>query len=318
MSLVLLSPLAIGAFAYGLEATLRRRDRKRFPPPGRLVDAGGHRLHARLLGEGHKGPVVVLEADSGSWSTSWDRLPERLSENHPVVVYDRAGLGWSEPGPKPRDLMTRTQELHALLRELVPDRQVILVGHGAGARIAWDFGARYPFHTAGLVALDGEHDSLAVELGAEGVPSAQAGAGTLRLLDWAGRFGILRALGFTPPIPEGVPGATFEVLKTLTPHALAAIRAEDRDANAPTAPQGLEVPVEVLVSTATLGEEAAHGLPHDFPGEDYNRLWQGSSRRFAEICPQARLREFEGDHFAHIGRPRLVEEAVARVVAARD
>ena len=37
-----------------------RRQRRRFPPPGLLMDVGGHRLHVRCLG--HGSPVVVFES----------------------------------------------------------------------------------------------------------------------------------------------------------------------------------------------------------------------------------------------------------------
>ena len=36
------------------------RDARRFPPPGRLVDIGGHRLHIYSMGEGT--PAVVMDS----------------------------------------------------------------------------------------------------------------------------------------------------------------------------------------------------------------------------------------------------------------
>lgn len=309
--LLLTAPLILGAAALGLEASLRRRDKRRHPAPGRLVDLGGHHLHTRVLGTGD--PVIVLEADSGSWSSCWGRLPERLSEQATVLAYDRAGLGWSAPGEGARTTETLARELHGLLRSIVPDRPVVLVAHGAGARVAWSFATRYPFQVAGLVAVDGEHESLEIELGGEGVPAPTLSPKSLRWLDILGRLGVLRGLGYTPNLPGELPTTTIEVLRTLGPHVLAAVRAEERDAGETASPSAtLEVPVQVLVSTQSLPED---GTPPDFPREDYNRLWARSSARLAGISSSAKVVEVDGDHFFHIHRPQVVEQAVAEVIA---
>jgi len=313
MSMLLVTvPLALGAGALGLESALRRRDRRRHPAPGRMVDLGGHSLHTRVLGSGD--PVIVLEADSGAWSSCWGRLAERLSEQATVIAYDRAGLGWSDPGPGPRSTETLARELHGLLRTLAPDRQAVLVAHGAGARVAWSFAARYPFQVAGLVAVDGEHDSLEVELGGEGVPTPTVSAGALRWLNLAGRLGLLRALGFTPPLPEGLPASTVEVMRALGPRCLGAIRAEESAARTqPPTGATLDVPVSVLVATGSLPRE---GTPPEFPREAYNRLWARASARLAGISARVGVVELEADHFFHIQCPQAVEDAVREVLAA--
>ncbi len=42
------------------------RDRRRFPPPGRLVDIGGRHLHLVEMGEGSPAVVII----SYSWPSS--------------------------------------------------------------------------------------------------------------------------------------------------------------------------------------------------------------------------------------------------------
>src|ERR1700688_3041595 len=69
-----------------------RRDGKVYPPPGRLVDLGSHRLH--LLESGHGSPTILLEAGLMSTVLSWSKLQRELSRSFRVVSYDRAGLGW--------------------------------------------------------------------------------------------------------------------------------------------------------------------------------------------------------------------------------
>ena len=65
---VLLIAAAIPVVAVGVEAVLLRRDKRGRPPLGKLVDVGGHRLHARILSAGPSSedrPLVVLEAGEG-------------------------------------------------------------------------------------------------------------------------------------------------------------------------------------------------------------------------------------------------------------
>jgi pimeloyl-ACP methyl ester carboxylesterase len=310
------SPLLVLAGALALESGLRRRDRRRFPPPGQRVGLGGHELHARVLGSGD--PVVVLEADAGAWSASWDQLPERLSEFTTVVAYDRAGLGWSDPGPGQRCPHTLARELHGLLRELVPDRPVILVAHGAGMRVARTFAGRYPFELAGMLVVDGEHESLADDLRAQGLPSPAVGPGALRLLDLAGRLGLLRALGYSPlgelETDLALPAHALAALRALAPATLAAVRAEELAAlESGPDPIQLEVPVEVLVATSSL---PAQGTPKDFPREAFNRLWARSSARLADLSSAGVVHEVQGDHFFHLRRPQVIEEAVRRLLGA--
>src|SRR3712207_6971469 len=94
------------------QAIATQRAEQAHPPPGEMVDVGGHRLHIACRGEG--GPTVVLDAALGNMSTHWTWVQQELAQTGRVCAYDRAGLGWSEPGPEPRDARQVTSELHAL------------------------------------------------------------------------------------------------------------------------------------------------------------------------------------------------------------
>jgi pimeloyl-ACP methyl ester carboxylesterase len=129
-----------------------RRDRKCFPPPGRLVDIGTHRLH--LFESGQRGPTVVLEAGLMSTLLSWTELQRGLSQSFRVVSYDRAGLGWSDAGPMPRTSDRIVDELHALLCRAGVPPPYILVGHSFGGLTMPLFAIRYAQETAGVVLVD--------------------------------------------------------------------------------------------------------------------------------------------------------------------
>ena len=129
-----------------------RRDRKRFPPLGRLVDVGGHRLH--LLESGSGDATIVLEAGLMSTVLSWSNLQRELAQSYRVVAYDRAGLGWSELGPMPRTADRIVDELHTLLQQAAIAPPYILVGHSFGGLTMPLFAAKFPDETAGMVLVD--------------------------------------------------------------------------------------------------------------------------------------------------------------------
>ena len=66
----LITLAAIAGAAYQYLAT--QRDLSAVPPPGRLVDIGGHRLY--LWCEGTGSPTVVLDSGVGSDAFSWPRV----------------------------------------------------------------------------------------------------------------------------------------------------------------------------------------------------------------------------------------------------
>ena len=81
--------------------------------PGQMLDVGGHRLHLASSGSGR--PTVVLEAALGGSSISWSLVQPAVASLTRVCAYDRAGFGWSDPGPMPRTAGRVADELYTLL-----------------------------------------------------------------------------------------------------------------------------------------------------------------------------------------------------------
>jgi pimeloyl-ACP methyl ester carboxylesterase len=130
------------------------RDRRRFPPPGELIDIGGRRLHLWRAGEGS--PAVVIATSLGEPGHGWVEIQRRLAQDTTVVLYDRAGLGWSDPGPWPTGERI-VVDLHALLDAARIPPPYLLVGHSVGGFHVRLYAAHYPEQVAGLVLVDSSH-----------------------------------------------------------------------------------------------------------------------------------------------------------------
>jgi pimeloyl-ACP methyl ester carboxylesterase len=142
--------LVLAGVAYQLVGLAR--DARRFPPPGQLVDVGGHRLHA--VCRGHGAPTVVLESAIAASSLSWARVQPAVAKFTRVCAYDRAGLAWSAPSSVPPTFARIVDELHAWLTTLDFATPYILVGHSFGVFVGLTYAARHPQRVAGLVLVD--------------------------------------------------------------------------------------------------------------------------------------------------------------------
>jgi len=148
---VLIMGLALIGAIY--EPLAETADAKAYPPPGQLVDVGGYRLHINCTGTGS--PTVVIEAGWEDWSTSWAAYVQpEVAKTTRVCTYDRAGMGWSEAGPLPRDAAQNAKELHTLLQNANIPGPYVMVGHSLGGLIVRVFVHDYSSEVVGVVLID--------------------------------------------------------------------------------------------------------------------------------------------------------------------
>jgi pimeloyl-ACP methyl ester carboxylesterase len=125
------------------------------PPPGKLVDLGGFRLHLHCTGA--RSPAIVLDAALGASSLSWSLVQPELAKWSRVCSYDRAGFGWSDAGPMPRTAGRIADELRTLLDRGGVRPPFLLVGHSFGGLVVQIFAQRFRSETAGMVLVDPAH-----------------------------------------------------------------------------------------------------------------------------------------------------------------
>jgi pimeloyl-ACP methyl ester carboxylesterase len=121
---------------------------KSYPPPGRLIDVGGRKLHLHCLGNGS--PTVILIAGGGAFSIDWVLVQPKVAENTRVCSYDRAGLAWSDPGPADETVEQTTGDLHAMLGTAGEKGPYLLVGASIGGIFIRAYQRGFPGEVAGL------------------------------------------------------------------------------------------------------------------------------------------------------------------------
>jgi pimeloyl-ACP methyl ester carboxylesterase len=129
------------------------------PPPGKLVDVGGWKLHLNCTGQREAGaPLVILEPGIGDFSVEWSLVQPGLSKFTRACSYDRAGDGWSEMGPYPRTFKQIVYELHTLLDRAGERPPYVMVGQSYGGWLVRTYRSTYPSEVAGIVLVDAGED----------------------------------------------------------------------------------------------------------------------------------------------------------------
>jgi pimeloyl-ACP methyl ester carboxylesterase len=144
--------VVLGLVGASYEAIAPAGDARRYPAPGQLVDVGGERLHIQCVGAGS--PTVVLDAGLGGSSLDWSLVQPELGRTTRVCAYDRAGMGWSDPGPQPRTPSQIADELHTLLTNAGISGPYVLVGHSLAGKNVRLFALQHPEQVAGMVLVD--------------------------------------------------------------------------------------------------------------------------------------------------------------------
>ncbi len=128
------------------------------PPEVRMVEVDGRQVRVQTSGldaSDHMTPIVVFEAGfMFDGLSAWTSIIGDVAEFAPVVAYDRAGIGESEPDgevPTPRHVVANLRELLDALDAPPP---YVLVAHSLGGAFIRMYAAQHPEEVAGLVFVD--------------------------------------------------------------------------------------------------------------------------------------------------------------------
>ena len=125
-----------------------------------MIDVGGYRLHINCSGHPISGsPTVVMDAGGYDSSEAWNNIQPAVAKFTRVCVYDRAGLGKSDPQPNPSYPSKEVvKDLHILLVKAHVPPPLILVGHSFGGMNVRLYASEHPQEIVGMVLVDSVHE----------------------------------------------------------------------------------------------------------------------------------------------------------------
>jgi pimeloyl-ACP methyl ester carboxylesterase len=141
-----------------------------------MVDVGGRRLNLFCMGSGS--PTVVFEAGGGRAGWDWFQVQPHIAKRTRACVYDRAGMGFSDPIARPATAANAAKDLHFLLKNGRVPGPYVLVGNAYGATVVQQYALRPRADVAGLVLLDaqqGDEPARTAEMGRACLAGAERG-----------------------------------------------------------------------------------------------------------------------------------------------
>lgn len=186
--------LAAAGFIY--ENISEARDRRFNPMPGQrvelMIDGSPLRIHIHCSGQGT--PAVVLDSGLGDSFLSWQKVQPEVAKFTEVCSYDRAGIGYSDPSPRPRTCRVIAEELNSLLRAAGVAPPYVLVGHSMGGYDVRVFASLYRSEVAGVVLVDASHPDQEKRLPIELSGMEASWLREAEFLEFTMPFGIPRLL----------------------------------------------------------------------------------------------------------------------------
>ena len=147
--------LVVPAIAWATAAVTAEVISRVHKPRGEMVDIGGRRLRLVCEGPNSAAPLVWMEVGAFSGAADFAAIQQKLTaKGFRSCAYDRAGMGYSDAGPKPRDGDAINSDLTKLMAASGEPGPYVLVGHSMAGLYLRQFAATNPDKVVGLVLLD--------------------------------------------------------------------------------------------------------------------------------------------------------------------
>jgi pimeloyl-ACP methyl ester carboxylesterase len=290
--------LGFGAVAATLSATgvlyqrlASLRDRRKYPPRGKLVDVGGFRLHARDEGAGE--PAVILEAGLTSMSAQWAWIQPEVAAFTRVIAYDRAGLGFSDCCNHPRDAESTARRLYSLLTQLEIPGPYVIAAHSLGGLFARMFACLYPKETGGLVLVDSVHPDQRIRWGNASDWRHSVFFGQLMAAAYLARVGVPRLYRYRSHMTKGLPADAARVLKAM------ACSSEHLDATSEEA-GAFNTMCEQVRDTGPLPNIPIAVLSSDKWHDGWDEQWHSLQREVAALSSDSTFQIVPGSNHASL------------------
>ncbi len=285
-------------------------------PPGQLVDLGGRKMHIHCTGAGS--PTVILEAGASSFSLDWSLVQPDIARTNRVCSYDRARLGWSDPGPG-ETAANIVEDLHRLLAAVNEKGPYVLVGASMGGIYVRLFQMQRPAEVVGMVLVDPTHEyRLYTSYEGKGVPIASLTAEQYRTVMPKTEVKIPRRSPQKGEPFSRLPAALYQTRVQLDQRTI--------DSYPPSVSAGI-VAQQAEAERATLAtlNEARRNTPHplgSLPLIILSRSLDTDPERIAAYGDLAKLSTnsrhtvvANSGHEIHLYQPSAVVEAIREVIA---
>ncbi len=151
LSLVVISTFGFAVFVHFRADARERAAEAAFPPEGQFIALGTIDVHAVVRGSGPD--LVLIHGLSGNARDFTFSLVDKLAENYRVIVFDRPGLGWTDPLPEGADGISEQAALLQRAAEQLGAERPIVLGQSYGGAVALAWAVHYPDSIAALVTL---------------------------------------------------------------------------------------------------------------------------------------------------------------------
>jgi pimeloyl-ACP methyl ester carboxylesterase len=214
MVAVVVAVALLGAAAY--EQIGAWRDSRVLRQIGRSVDIGGRTLNIHCTGEGT--PTVVFVSGRTGLGYSWTPTQRGVSAFTRSCWYDRADVGWSDPGPDPAWGDAAARDLHQLVNNAGLERPLVLVGHSFGGYVVRLYHHAYPGEVSGMVLSDAALEDAGTIQGMPHRERPPIPRSVIRALSIVlGRLGLMRFLRPDPgPPPRHWSAEEWDILARLS------------------------------------------------------------------------------------------------------
>ena len=217
-----------------------------------------------------------------------------------VCSYDRAGLGYSDPGPSPRTAGRIARELRELLDRIGASEPLVLVGASSGGLSMRLFATEHPGRVRGLVLVDASHEDQNHE-----VPPIA------RFVPLLASIGAFRVLGISFDMSPDSLAPDVRGYAVATQFRAAGYKAAASEASS-------------IQQSADEVRASRRPLPHPVVvitgGRNADDTWRGLQRDQVKLSPRGcQIVAEDSGHVVPLDQPQVIVEAIrALVVAARE